>query len=96
MPAYQITFARSARKELQALPLLIVRRILAKIERLVANPRAPGCKKLEGPTRLWRLRVGEYRVVYQIDHANRTRHEGVAKPGRPRHANGTSKRVYAL
>lgn len=31
------------------------------------EPRPKGCKKLQGPTRLWRIRVGEYRVVYDID-----------------------------
>ncbi len=71
MSAYEITFARSARKELQALPPLTARRILAKIEALADNPRPPGCRALRGPTRLWRLRVGEYRVVYRIDDAKR-------------------------
>jgi mRNA interferase RelE/StbE len=51
--------------------MTIAERILAKIELLAKNPRAPGSKKLRGPTRLWRLRVGEYRVVYDIDDENR-------------------------
>ncbi len=71
MPLYEITFARSARKELQALPRTIAERILAKIEILATNPRPPGCKKLRGPTRLWRMRVGQYRIVYDIDDENR-------------------------
>ena len=84
MPTYEITFARSARKELQALPLNVTERILTKIESLASNPRPPGCKKLSGPTRLWRLRVGDYRIVYDIDDEERLvdisviRHRSVA------------------
>ena len=84
MPTYEITFARSARKELQALPLNVTERILTKIESLASNPRPPGCKKLSGPTRLWRLRVGDYRIVYDIDDEERVvdisviRHRSVA------------------
>lgn len=70
MPLYKITFARSSRKELQSLPKNIAERILTKIKALSNNPRPPGAKKLKGPIRLWRLRVGEYRVVYDIDDKN--------------------------
>ena len=70
MPAYEIAFARSALKELQALPLNAAERILTKTESLSSNPRPP-CKKLSGPTRLWRLRVGDYRIIYDIDDENR-------------------------
>lgn len=71
MAQYQIVFARSARKELQSLPQIVAERIIAKIEVLTNNPRPPGSKKLRGFSRLWRLRVGEYRVVYDIDDENR-------------------------
>ena len=71
MSLYQITFARSARKELQALPLAVAERILSRIEILSDNPGPSGCKKLRGPTRLWRLRVGEYRIVYDINDETR-------------------------
>ena len=67
MPRYRITFARSARRELERLPRVLARRILAKIETLKEDPRPRGCRKIQGPTRLWRIRVGEYRVVYDID-----------------------------
>lgn len=66
MPKYSVTFARSARKELESLPPAIVRRIFPKIESLATNPRPSGCKKLKGSTDLWRIRVGEYRVIYSI------------------------------
>lgn len=71
MPRYKITFARSARRELQTLPAEIAEHILVKIEALGDNPRPRGCKKLQGPRRLWRIRVGDYRVVYNVDDGGR-------------------------
>lgn len=67
MADYTITFARSARKELENLPASIADRILHKIEALAGNPRLPGVIKLQGGKNLWRLRVGDYRVVYSIN-----------------------------
>jgi mRNA interferase RelE/StbE len=67
MPDYSITFARSARKELEKLPSTIAERILFKIEALSVNPRPSGVIKLRGQSNLWRLRVGDYRIVYSID-----------------------------
>jgi mRNA interferase RelE/StbE len=69
MPDYTITFARSARKELEALDRPIARRVLAAIEKLVSNPRPPGCTKLTGSKNDWRIRVGHWRVLYSIDDA---------------------------
>ena len=66
MPDYTVVFARSARKELQNLDPQVARRILKAIEALVANPRPSGVVKLEGASDLWRIRVGEWRVVYRI------------------------------
>jgi len=63
---YSVVFARSARKELQNLDPQVARRILKQIEALVTNPRPSGVVKLEGATDLWRIRVGEWRVVYRI------------------------------
>jgi mRNA interferase RelE/StbE len=64
---YSIEIARSARKELQALDSSIANRIIKRIEALIKNPRPTGVAKLEGSTDLWRIRVGEWRVVYRID-----------------------------
>ena len=71
MPPYEIVFARSARKELQALSHSVAERIFEKIELLASNPRLIGCKKLRGQSGLWRLRVGEYRIIYSIDDGKR-------------------------
>jgi mRNA interferase RelE/StbE len=67
MPSYSVTFARSVRKELQSLPIAVAARILKKVEALGINPRPVGSKKLIGAKDFWRLRVGDYRVVYKID-----------------------------
>jgi mRNA interferase RelE/StbE len=64
---YTVLFARSARKELQALDRSVAGRILKRIEALRREPRPAGCKKLEGTDNLWRIRVGDWRVVYSVD-----------------------------
>jgi mRNA interferase RelE/StbE len=64
---YRVSLARSARKELCALDRVIAQRIISRLESLSENPRPPGCAKLEGAPHLWRVRVGDYRIVYAID-----------------------------
>jgi len=71
VPEYAIVFARSARKELQALDPTIARRVLRRIESLAMAPRPPGCKKLKGSDNLWRIRIGDWRVIYSIDDGKR-------------------------
>jgi len=66
---YTIDIKPSARKELEKLSDGLIARLLPKIEGLAANPRPSGCKKLRGYKDLWRIRVGDYRVVYIIDDA---------------------------
>jgi len=72
MADYSVSFVRSARKELGRLPSDVAERILAKVEALSVNPRPSGVIKLQGQKNLWRLRVGDYRVVYSIDDFSRT------------------------
>ena len=67
MADYSITFARSARKELEVLTNSQIIRIFSKIESLSLKPRPSGCRKLQGFTNLWRIRIGHYRVIYSID-----------------------------
>jgi len=64
---YRVVFTRSARKELENLPRTTADRIVAMSERLAAEPRPVGARKLRGATDLWRVRVGDYRVVYAIN-----------------------------
>ena len=67
MREYTVVFARSARKELQALDRTVAARILKRIKALTREPRPSGCKKLEGTDNLWRIRIGAWRVVYSVD-----------------------------
>ncbi|MEO8663026.1 MAG: type II toxin-antitoxin system RelE/ParE family toxin [Bryobacteraceae bacterium] len=69
---YQVFLAASAEKELNALPAKIVARIVPRIEALSKSPRPPGCKKLKGGESEWRIRIGDYRAVYEIDAGVRT------------------------
>ena len=46
-------------------------RILVALRGLASNPRPSGCKKLVGGERDWRVRVGDYRVLYEIDDAEK-------------------------
>ena len=67
MEPYEITFARSARKELERLNEPLRSRIFGRIVRLADEPRPNGCRKLEGADDLWRIRIGEYRVIYSVN-----------------------------
>ena len=86
---YSIVFARSARKDLEKLDRTIALRVLKKTEDLLKNPRPVGCKKLSGQNSLWRIRSGDYRIVYSIDDVKRIidvsmiRHRGDVYKGLP-------------
>ncbi len=67
MSQYQITFKSSAAKEFKKLPLSIKKRIRDAINQLRENPRPSGVVKLKGEEGLFRIRVGDYRVVYEIE-----------------------------
>jgi mRNA interferase RelE/StbE len=66
---YDLEIKKSAQKELDALNDALFNRVDRKILSLAENPRPSGCKKLRGFRDQWRLRVGEWRVVYIIDDA---------------------------
>ncbi|MEE8389335.1 MAG: type II toxin-antitoxin system RelE/ParE family toxin [Anaerolineae bacterium] len=66
MSEHTVTFARSARKELEHLNTSAVNRIFPKIEALAHTPRPPGCRNIQGFENLWRICIGDYRVIYQI------------------------------
>ena len=69
--SYEIAFARSARQELERLPRQVASRVISRIEGLAHEQRPPGSRKLRGQDALWRIRVGDYRVVYDISDSNR-------------------------
>jgi mRNA interferase RelE/StbE len=64
---YALGIKPSARKELENLSDSLIARLAPRIEGLAADPRPSGCRKLHGYKDLWRIRVGDYRVVYIID-----------------------------
>jgi mRNA interferase RelE/StbE len=66
MARYTVLFKPSVDKELRKLPRVIQKRIVAAVEDLQDDPRPRGCVKLKGEEELWRIRVGDYRVVYAI------------------------------
>ena len=69
--SYTIVFATSALRDLERLPGQIVQRILNAIHELENNPRPPGCKKIVGSQSTYRIRVGQFRVIYEVDDQQR-------------------------
>jgi mRNA interferase RelE/StbE len=65
MAEYKIFLKKTAAKELEALPQKDLLRILMRIESLKGDPRPAGCEKLSRRER-YRIRHGNYRVVYSI------------------------------
>jgi mRNA interferase RelE/StbE len=62
---YRVILPRSVQKELDRLPDDVVKRILARLTQLETDPRPADVKKLKGRD-AWRIRVGDYRVIYEI------------------------------
>lgn len=67
MPAYQVVLSKAARKRLNTLPVFIHNKIIEDIALLSETPRPAGCKKLKGQKNAWRIRIGDYRVIYEIE-----------------------------
>jgi len=66
--AYRIVIGRSAEKEIRKLPSSVLKRVVNAISQLSETPRPEGCKKLKGSDEeLWRIRIGDYRVLYFIE-----------------------------
>jgi mRNA interferase RelE/StbE len=65
MARYRVLFRASVAADLRYIPNRDVARILARIRTLADEPRAAGCEKLSGQER-YRVRVGVYRVIYEI------------------------------
>ncbi len=67
MGKYSVEVKPAARKELEALSDPVLARVIRKLESLADVPRPAGCKKLKGHKDMWRIRIGDWRVVYFID-----------------------------
>ena len=66
MTMYRVLLERAAEKDLSRLSSEVHDRVIAAIQALANNPCPPGCRKLAGSKKDWRIRVGDYRVVYEI------------------------------
>lgn len=66
MSSYRVEFTTAAARELRKLDAGIRRRILSGIAELAQDPRPAGCKKLAGESNAWRIRIGDYRVLYDV------------------------------
>lgn len=62
---YRVILPKSVQKELDRLSDVMANRILARLTELETNPRPPDVKKLKGRN-AWRIRVGDFRVIYEI------------------------------
>lgn len=77
MPEYTIQFTNSAASEFRALPLEIKRRVGKVVDSLKQTPRPSKVRKLQGHDKLYRVRIGHYRLVYEIN--DQTQHIRVTR-----------------
>lgn len=63
---YDVQFLPAALKDFRKLPRKVQILLSAKVDALAEAPRTPEAKKLQGPGDLWRIREGDYRLMYQI------------------------------
>ncbi len=77
---FEVVLERAAEKDLRRLSGEVHDRVIEAISALASNPRPPGSKKLAGSKSDWRIRIGDYRVLYEIAdtirvvRVNRVRH----------------------
>ncbi len=67
MATYSLRFKPTVEKDLLSIPRPMVSKILSRIDQLPVNPFPSQSLKLHGAEHLYRLRVGDYRVVYEVD-----------------------------
>lgn len=63
---YEVQLVASARRELLKLPARMRVRVADAIRALATDPQPPGCKKLAGNAEYFRIRVGDYRILYEV------------------------------
>ena len=67
MASYSVRFKPSVEKDLRDLPRGIASRAILRIESLRDNPFPNGCAKLASSEKMYRVRFGDYRIVYEVD-----------------------------
>lgn len=65
---YSVIFSRASRRQLRALPQSVQTRIRARIDALAEDPVPIGAERLAGSQVFLRLRVGDYRIIYEVQH----------------------------
>ena len=71
MDSFEILYKPSTEKDLRLLPRPTIARVLSAINRLADDPFPKQALKLKGTEQLYRLRVGDYRVIYKVDPVTR-------------------------
>jgi mRNA interferase RelE/StbE len=66
MACFEIQWKKSAQRELRKLDASVVPRIIQAVQELENNPKPQGCRKLKGSEYSYRIRIGNYRVIYEI------------------------------
>jgi mRNA interferase RelE/StbE len=66
---WSVDFTRAAAKEVRGLEPVTRRRVLAAVAVLETDPQPPGSRTLVGHDSAWRLRVGDFRILYEVDEA---------------------------
>ncbi|MGA0558630.1 type II toxin-antitoxin system RelE family toxin [Larkinella sp. VNQ87] len=66
MSKYKLVITKSAEKELVKLPVQVIQQIQEAVLKLADDPRPAQCKKLKGFKDLYRIRIGDYRIIYSI------------------------------
>jgi mRNA interferase RelE/StbE len=69
---YSAGVKSTALRELKALPAKVRNKTAEAIDKLEINPRPSGCKKPTGSENRWRIRIGDYRILYEIDDTTRS------------------------
>lgn len=64
--SYEVEIAPAAKRQIKKLPYDVQQKVVAKLEELTFEPRPDGVKKLEGSDNLYRVRLGKYRIIYEI------------------------------
>lgn len=69
---YDVLLERAAERDIRRLPQAEFHRLVARIKALGEKPRPSGSRKITGSKNDWRIRVGTYRVIYEIDEKAKT------------------------
>ena len=67
MASFKLVWRSSTKKDLRKLPRPEVPRIIAAAEALATDPFSHGCEKLSGAEQTYRIRIGDYRLLYEVD-----------------------------